>query len=182
MKIQEHAARVIVIFFKEPLKFVLASLIAMVVSACSLGILAPVMWLGMGEMFKKMRAGAEATYSDLFIHLDKAVMLAVLGFIVVVCVSIGSILIIPGIIIGALFMYSLYYMAYKGTGLMDSLKYSSLTVNKTNLMTNIVITLAVWLIMSTGFSIFIGAFITYPLCAGFMAFMFEEVKETNDLV
>jgi uncharacterized membrane protein len=134
------------------------------------------MWLGMGEIFKKFRTGGEISNSDLFMHLDKAVMLAVEGFILAVCIGIGYILIVPGVIMGALFIYALYFMAYKGTGIIDSIKLSSFTVNKNDLMAHIVVTLVIGLILSVGFSTVIGAVIAYPLCAGFMALMFEDVK------
>ncbi len=176
MKIQENAAKTIVMFFKYPWVFIFGALISVILSGATLGILAPCLWLGMGEMFRMARDGKKPTYDALFVHLDKAIMLAVLGFILAVSAGIGMVLIVPGIMIAALWMYSGYYMAYKGTGIMDSFKLSSAAVNKNNLMTHIMLIIGLWLIMAVGAQLVIGIFVAYPLCAGFMMFLFEEVE------
>jgi len=176
MKIQATAAKTIVMFFKDPWTFVLAALIALILTFATLGILAPVLWLGMGEMFRMTRDGKKATYDALFIHMDKAIMLAVTGFIMAVCIVIGTaLLVVPGVLIAALWMYSSYYMAYKGSGIVDSYKMSTFTVNKNSLMNHVLMAVGLWLIMALGCQIVIGIFVAYPLCAGFMSFVFEEV-------
>lgn len=178
MNIQATAAKTFVIFFKDPWKFILGTLIALLLSCATLGILAPVMWIGMGEMFRKVRDGGTASFDELFIHLDKAIMLAVMGFIMAVCVALGMVvLIVPGVIIAAFWIYASYYMAYKGTGIMDSFKMSAFTVNKNVLLNHVLMIVCIWLIMAVGGQIIVGIFLAYPLCAGFMSLIFEEVKE-----
>lgn len=180
MKIQENAARTFVVFFKDPWTFIIGTFIALLLSCVTLGILAPVMWLGMGEMFRKTRNGIKASYDDLFIYMDKAIMLAIMCFIMGVGVALGTVLlVIPGVILAALWIYSAYYMAYKGAGIMESFKMSAFIVNKNSLMNHIFMAVGIWLIMAVGGQIVVGIFAAYPLCAGFMSFMFEEISEEH---
>lgn len=178
MNIKETAKTTYDIFIKEPKKFIIATLIALLITIVTLGILAPVMWLGMGEMFRKTKASEATSYDNLFIYLDKAIILAVLSFIVFICIAIGTVmLLVPGVIIAAIWMYSTYYMVNNNTGIWASLKSSALTINKNNLMNHIVVAICIWLIMAIGTKIVIGILVTYPLCAGFMMLLFDEEKE-----
>ncbi|MEI7542266.1 MAG: hypothetical protein WCJ94_03320 [bacterium] len=178
MNIKETVGTTFDIFIKEPKKFVIATLIALLVTVVTLGILAPVMWLGMGEMFRKTKAGGITSYDDLFIHLDKAIILAVMSFVVFICIAIGTVmLLVPGVIIATIWMYSTYYMVDNNTGILASLKSSAFTVNKNNLMNHIVVVICIWLIMAIGTKIVIGILVAYPLCAGFMTLLFDEEKE-----
>jgi uncharacterized membrane protein len=178
VKFQENIAKAFVVFFKDPWTFIFATLFALLLTCVTLGILGPVMWLGMGEMFKKVKNGGKAAYEELFVHMDKAIMLAVLGLLIAICVGLGTVLlIVPGIMIGTLCIYCLYFMAEKGFGIMDSVKMSASAVLKNNFMNHILMTVAIWMVLSLGGSIFIGIVVAYPLCAGFTAFMFEQVKD-----
>ena len=179
MKIERHAGRAFVIFFKYPWIFILSSLAALALSCATLGILAPVMWLGMGDMFLKADRGEKPSAEDLFNHLNKTLTLDILGMIIGMSVMIGGILLlIPGLIVAALWIYAPYYMAYSETGIMDSLKLSSIAANKNGIFAHITIAVALGLIMSLGFNTVIGALAAYPLCAGFTAFLFDEIKES----
>jgi hypothetical protein len=180
MKIREHSANTMVYFFKDPWTFILAGFIGIVLSVVTLGILGPVMMLGLTEMFYKTRGGKKAVIDDLFIHMDKTLDLAILMFLVFLGVFFGCILlIIPGLILAALWMYAPYYMAFRNMGILDSLKASAFTVNKNGLMTGIVIMLVTTLINAIGGQVILGIFITFPLVCGFFGFLFEEVSANN---
>ena len=177
MKIQRHAGRAFVVFFRYPWLFILSSLAALALSCATLGILAPVMWLGMGDMFLKADRGEKPSAEDLFNHLNRTLMLDILGIIIGLSVMIGGILLlVPGLIVAALWIYAPYYMANRETGVVESLKLSSVAVNKNGLLAHITIVVTLWLIMSIGFNTVIGALAAYPLCAGFTAFLFDEIK------
>ncbi len=178
MKIQEKVANSFVYFFKEPWTFILAGLVAGLLTVVTIGILGPVMLLGLTEMFYKMRDGVKPTLDDLFIHMDKTLMLAIQGLVMGIAIGLGIVLlIIPGLILAALWMYAPYYMGFKGMGLTESLKASIHTVNKNGLMNHIFIMLVMALVMGIGAQIVIGTLFTFPLTAAFLGFLFEEVKE-----
>ena len=180
MRIQQHLGRAFVVFFKYPWDFILSSLVAIVLSCATLGILAPVMWLGMGDMFLRANDGVKPSVEDLFKHLNKTLMLDILSLIIGLSVMIGGILLlIPGLIVAALWIYAPYYMAHKESGIMESLKLSSITANKHGLFAHVAIVVSLGLVLSIGFNTIIGAFVAYPLCAGFTAFLFGEVGEAQ---
>ena len=177
MLLQRHAGRAFVIFFKYPWIFILSSLAALALSCATLGILAPVMWLGMGDMFLKADRGEKPSAEDLFNHLNKTLMLDILGIVIGLSIMIGGILLlIPGLIVAALWIYAPYYMAGRETGIIESLKLSSTAANKNGIFAHITIAVTLGLILSLGFNTVIGALAAYPLCAGFTAFLFEEIK------
>lgn len=177
MNIQRHAGRAFAGFFKYPWIFIISSLAALALSCATLGILAPVMWLGMGEMFLKADKGEKPSAEELFNQLDKTLMLDILGIIIGLSVMIGGILLlIPGLIVAALWIYAPYFMAYRETGILESLKLSSAAAGKNGIFIHITIAVTLGLIMSLGFNTIIGALAAYPLCAGFTAFLFDEIK------
>lgn len=176
--IQRHLGRVFVVFFKYPWDFILSSLVAILLSCATLGILAPVMWLGMGDMFLRANEGEKPSVEDLFNHLNKTLMLDILSLIISLSIIIGGILLlIPGLLAAAFWLYAPYYMARKESGIMESLKLSSSAVNKHGLFAHVAIAVSLGLVLSIGFNTIIGAFVAYPLCAGFTAFLFSEVRE-----
>lgn len=178
MNIQRSAGRTFVVFFKYPWQFILYSLAAMLLSAVTLGILAPAMWLGMGGMFLRAADGVKPSAEGLLKYIDKTLTLALLGFIAGISIMTGLILLlIPGFILAALWFYAPYYMADSGTGIMESLKLSAFTVNKNSLFGHVALVVSLALILAVGFNTVVLSLAAYPLCAGFSAFLFKSVKE-----
>jgi uncharacterized membrane protein len=181
MKIEENVSGSFACFFKDPWIFILAGLIGMALSVVTLGILAPVMALGIAEMFYKTRDGSKAVIDDLFTHMGRTLDLAIQGFLIGVCVLLGCImLIIPGLLLMALWIYAPYYLVYKNMGIIDSLKASTAAVKKNGLMMHVVIILVTLLVNAIGIQIVIGVLLTYPLVMGFIGFLFSETSEIKE--
>ncbi len=95
----------------------------------------------------------------------KFLNLFILALITGILIAIGLILlIIQGLVILTLFIYSPFYLAYEEKGIIESMKLSYKTVMNNNLLAHVllvIVLLAVnFIVVSLGF---IGTIITYPL-------------------
>ncbi len=180
MDFKEHVTTA----WQNTLKFIgpvlMLTLAHILVSVCSLGILAPVTTAGyMQSLLLALRQGREPELKDLFSEMRLFLPLLLFGFLVMVALSIGfTMLIIPGIIMtGALVFATIYMvplMTDKKMGLMDALTASWEMAIKEPWTDQIILTLLYLIIISLGGSVIVAVFFTQPLATFLLLSVYEE--------
>lgn len=159
---------------------VLMTLVMVLVSVFSLGILAPVTMAGyMHSLLLTVREGREPKIGDLFAFMRLFLPLLLFGLLVFIAITIGFVLLVlPGLALalalafGAVYMLPL--MTDKELGLLDALKESFRLAFKVNIGEHVVVVLIFWLIQAIGGSVAIGALFTTPIATLFLMSVFEE--------
>lgn len=177
MKLKEHMNDTIKIAMEEPLLIFGASFAALLLSALSLSIMGPVLAMGMAEIFSKMRRGEKAEFNDLFIHVDKVLLLFVQALLIGAVAVVSVITVLGPLFIAALWMYAPYYFTFRNEKIVESMKSSANLVMKNNLMLHIAIVLVVAIMFALGAKLFaIGTLIVYPFITGMIKFVFDEIS------
>ncbi len=170
--------------WQNTLKFIgpvlILTLVHIVVSILTLGILAPVTMAGyMQSLLLALRQGREPELKDLFSEMRLFLPLLLFGFLVMVALSIGfTMLIMPGIImIGFLVFGTLYMlplMTDREMGLMDALKASWEMATRKPWTDQIILTALYLIIASLGGSVAVAIFFTQPLATFLLLSVYEE--------
>lgn len=159
---------------------VLMTLVMLVVSFLTLGILAPVTMAGyMQSVLRVVREGREPQIGDLFSFMRLFFPLLIFGILAFLAIIIGfMLLVLPGLALSLLLafgaMYMLPLMTDKGMGLVDALKESFRMAFKENVGEHLVVVLIFWVIQIIGGSIAVGALFTTPIATLFLMSVFEE--------
>ncbi len=150
------------------------------VSICSLGILAPVTTAGyMQSLLLALRQGREPEVKDLFSEMRLFLPLLLFGFLVMVALSIGfTILIVPGIIMTGCLVFATLYMlplmTDKEMDLMEALKASWEMATRKPWTDQIIMTVLYLAIVSLGGSVAVAVFFTQPLATFLLLSVYEE--------
>jgi hypothetical protein len=179
MDFKEH----VITAWQNTLKFIgpvlILTLVQLVVSVCSLGILAPVTMAGyMQSLLRALREGREPDVKDLFSEMRLFLPLVLFGFLVMMALVIGfTMLIFPGIIMVACLVFGTIYMiplmTDKEMGIMDALKESWAMATREPWTDQIVLTLLCLVIMSLN-SVPGAILIAQPLATFLLLSVYEE--------
>jgi len=166
------------ILCKEPLLLMGAALLGAFITAITFGILGMVIYTGLAAMVIKLEKGPKPGVKDIFQYMNKVLFLLVLAIIMGVSVMIGiALLVVPGLIIAALWMYAPLAMAFDDMDIVESLKYSAAMVNANGLLEHIVIVLIISVVNMLGAQLAgIGFLVTFPLTSGFVGLMYNALK------
>jgi hypothetical protein len=156
------------------------TLVLLVVSLFTLGILAPVCTAGYTQsLLRSIRDKRKPEVGDLFSHMN--LFLPLLAFFIVagLAVFIGFlILVLPGIIAGiALYFFCLYLlplMTDKGLGLIEAVKESSRMALEDPVVEHIAVVAIYIGITALGQVVPFGIIFTMPIATLFMLYAFEE--------
>ncbi|MDO9042712.1 MAG: hypothetical protein Q7U64_10290 [Desulfocapsaceae bacterium] len=180
MDFKEHAETA----WQNTLKFIgpvlILTLVQIVVSVCSLGILAPVTIAGyMQSLLRALREGREPDVKDLFSEMRLFLPLALFGFLVMMALMLGfTMLILPGILMTAALVFGTIYMVPlmtdKEMGIMDALKESWAMATREPWTDQIILTVLYLVIMSLGGSVFVAIFFAQPLATFLVLSVYEE--------
>jgi hypothetical protein len=170
--------------WQSTLKFIgpvlILTLVQIIVSVCSLGILAPVTMAGyMQSLLRALREGREPDIKDLFSEMRLFLPLMVFGFLIMVALIIGfSMLILPGILLTACLVFGTIYMVPlmtdKELGIIDAIKESWSMATTEPWTDQIILTLLYLVILSLGGSVFVAIFFTQPLATFLVLSVYEE--------
>jgi hypothetical protein len=174
----------VVTAWENTLKFIvpvlILTLVQIVVSVCSFGILAPVTMAGyMQSLLRALREGREPDVKDLFTEMRLFLPLALFGLLVMVALLISfSMLILPGILLTGCLVFGTIYMiplmTDKEMGIMDALKESWAMATREPWTDQIILTLLYVVILSVGGSVFVAIFFTQPLATFLLLSVYEE--------
>jgi hypothetical protein len=159
---------------------ILLTLVQLVVTVCSLGILAPVTTAGyMQSLLLALRDGREPKIGDLFSEMRLFLPLLMFGFVVAFALLIGfTMLIIPGLLLAAFLVFATIYMiplmTDQGMSLLDAIK-ESWSMGIENPVSDQIILMVLYLvIISLGSSIAVAILFTQPLATFLVLSVYEE--------
>jgi ABC-type multidrug transport system permease subunit len=180
MDFKVHLERAWDITLKNLVMLIFMTLVMLVVSIITLGILAPVVLAGYTQsIIRLVRDRREPKMDDLFSQMRLFLPLLVFSILFTIVVFIGfALFIIPGflVVLAAAFgcLYLLPLMTDKQMGLVDALKTSWQMALKENVADHVVVVILFFGMVAIGSSIFIGALFTQPFATVFLASVFLE--------
>jgi hypothetical protein len=158
----------------------LLTVVQMIVSFLSLGILAPVTGAGyMHSLLLAMREGRTPEVRDLFSQMSLFLPLFLFGFFAVAVIGLGFLLLfIPGIAIAVgisfAFLYLVPLMTDKNLKIMDALKESWSMAKRDPVSDQIIITIIYLGIFTVGASIPLGYIVATPIATAILLSVYEE--------
>jgi hypothetical protein len=175
MRMGAAAGKTAAVFANNFAGVVKFSAIATLASILTLGLLSPVMFAGMGAVFRKFSANEKPGYSDLFGNMNKTLQLFVLSLVIALAAAAGIVFIFLPIVILAFFMYAPLIMAGTDSGIRGSLAKSFRLVSGSGIFGHITASLVLCVLNAAGLALFgAGLIVTFPLTAGFVWFCYEE--------
>jgi hypothetical protein len=165
---------------EEIVPLILLTLLLIVVSTFSLGLLAPVASAGyMHAIILMVREGREPRLQDIFSQMNLFLPLLGFGILATIAILIGyMILILPGIILACLITYTCLYMlplmTDKKLPLFDAVKESYRMTTTGSLADNVIVAILFIGVVTIGGSTLIGTLLTQPFATVFIAMVYEE--------
>jgi hypothetical protein len=187
MDFKKHLEKAWNITLKNLVMLILMTLVMMVVSFFTLGILAPVITAGyLQAIIELIRSGREPRMEDLFSQMRLFLPLLAFSAITTIVILIGfALIVLPGLLValavafGCLYMLPL--MTDKQMGLIDALKTSWQMAVKENIAEHIVVVILFFGLMAIGGSVFIGTLFTQPFASVFLISIYlERVENAKD--
>ena len=177
MSYEKIVTKAVAVFSKDWVIYAVSTLIVFALGILTLGLLFGPMMAGLGAMFLKAKKGKKPLFNDLFKFNGKFIGMAVMGLLICLLVCIGCVfLVLPGLLLATLWMYSMFAMAYDNKGIIASMKKSWAIVSKKGLWQHLVILIAIGILNSLGGALVVGTLITLPVTTGFLAMLYEENK------
>jgi hypothetical protein len=168
------------IFRRDPALFVIAGLVMMVVSICTLGLLTGPLSVGFIDLARRVRAGETVAVSTLFGRMDTLVSSSVALFVFGVLFVIGLMLVVPWLLVLLFFGFSLPAIAYERIGGIDSLRRSAALV-RGNVVPTLALMIALSLLHALGNITMLGWLITAPLGTIALAVGYERLANAPAL-
>ena len=159
---------------------ILMTLVQVVVSGITLGVLAPVTMAGyMHSILLMVREGREPRIQDIFSHMRLFLPLFLLGLVFFIVTMIGfALFVLPGflILLAIAFgcLYVLPLMTDKGLGVVEAIRESVRMSTGKNTLDQVVIMVVYVGLCSVGGSVFIGWLFTQPFATVFLLSVYEE--------
>ena len=152
------------ILWEEAGPFILGGLILIVINSIASSILTGPMIAGFMYMTLRKLRGEKVTIGDAFKGFENFVNTFVAGLVYLVMVAVGTLfLIVPGIIVGAMFIYMFPFIVDKNMDFTQAFK-ASLELTSRRLLEHCLFFVVVSLIGVAGVLAFgIGIFVTMPL-------------------
>ncbi len=188
MDFKLHLEKAWRLMLENILSLIFMTLVMLVVSFCTLGILGPVTMAGyMESILLLVRDGREPKIQDLFSQMHLFFPLLGFGIIVFILVMIGFLLLIlPGIIIALFISFTCLYMiplmVDKKMGLIDACKKSGSMTLKGELLEQIIVFILYAAALALGSSIFIGILVTQPFATIFLLSAYDEQTDSAALI
>jgi hypothetical protein len=186
MDFKMHLERAWTLTLKHIVPLILMTIVMLVVSFFTLGILAPVMMAGYFQaIIQLMRTGREPAIGDLFSQMRLFLPLLLFSILVFIATMVGFMLFfLPGLIVvlGVTFgcLYMLPLMTDKQMGLMDAIKSSWQMATRDAIADHVVVVILFVGLLAIGSSIFIGTLFTQPFATIFVVSIYLERVGKSD--
>ncbi len=168
MDLGKYLAGALNLTVKHPVPLVLGCAVAVLAGAATLGILAPALTAGAVLMFVKAHAGGTPAPGDVFKPLGRTFPLLGAALVHAVAIFLGTLLlVVPGLILAARWMYALPLMADKGMGMGEAQRRSAEMVQQGGTFMHVVFLLVLAVVGGSGSLLAgVGALLTVPLSVG----------------
>lgn len=181
MNFRANAGRTAAVFLKFPGPVLGASVLSLILSVLSLGVLLPALSAGLGRIFLELDGGGTVEAGDLFVYMNKTLQLFAVGLVVLLVSAAGVIFIFLPVVIAALWLYPVFFMAYENKSMRDSLSLSARAAVRNGFFGHFLAALVLCILNAAGLLMFgAGLVLTFPLTAGFLAFCFEDVSGQSE--
>ena len=180
MDIKKHFETAWSLTLKFVVPLILMTLVMIVVSGITLGILAPVATAGyMHSILLMVRQGREPKVQDIFSQMRLFFPLLIFSILLFIVIMVGfMLLVLPGIVLICLITFACLYMlplmTDRSLGLIDAIKESWRLSLEGRISDQIVVVILFLGITLIGSSLFIAALFTQPLATAFVLSVYEE--------
>lgn len=168
------------IYIKNIVTILVSLIVAGIVGGITLGILAVPMMMGFMMLFVKAKRGQQIAVNDTFAYIGKFLPLLLGAIALYIMILVGLILVvIPGLIFMAWWMYTFFLMVDKNMGFGDAMKESKKIVSSKGTMMHILFLIVAGFIGGIGGALFgIGQLLTLPIGVGAVALAYEDESKS----
>ncbi|HDL07171.1 MAG TPA: hypothetical protein ENG35_00325 [Desulfobacteraceae bacterium] len=165
---------------KNIVPLILMTLVMIITSFITLGILAPVTMAGyMQSILLMLRDNREPKIQDIFSQMNLFLPLLLFGIVVFFAIMIGfRLLVLPGIIISLIILFTCFYMlplmTDKKLGLIEAIRESYYMSIKGQIVEHIIVVILYTGIIAIGGSVLIGSLFTQPFATIFLLSVYSE--------
>jgi uncharacterized membrane protein len=151
------------LFKKNALVFVLASVVAALTAACTLGILAGPVFVGLIEIVRRAQRGEPVQIGDVFSRFDSFLPSLIALLLIGIAVCIGSFLLVAPGLLAALFSgFTLHAIAYERLSAVDAIK-RSFQIVKEHFIQSIALFVVISIAQAIGGAVVLGLLLVLPL-------------------
>lgn len=166
------------VFMKDPVLYVIAGIIVIVVGTLTLGILAPALSIGFMQITRDRMQGKPATAGGVFGGMSMFVPSLIALILIAIGVTIGSaLLVLPGLFVAVVTSFAFQFMALENAGIGDSLSRSYRLVMD-NLVTVILLIVLLAIINAIGGAVAVGLLLTTPFTMIAMVIAYEDLRKS----
>jgi uncharacterized membrane protein len=167
------------LFQSKPIEHLVVSLIVLVLSVVSLGVLLGPLMVGQIRMIEKQERGEDPRIEDVFAGFSNFGAAFLTTLILIVGMVIGLVLlVVPGLIVGAAWSFAIWFVALEGASTSDALarSWQLLKAHTLSVVVLIVLLVVVNLLANT---IIVTTLITTPLTMIFWTLAFQDMLATS---
>lgn len=175
--VPELAKRSWAMFQSKPVEHLVASLIAVGLSAVTLGVLLGPLTVGQIRMIEKQQRGEEVRVGDVFDGFSSfgAAFLTSLVFCIALAIGV-MFLVLPGVFVGLAWGFALWFVALQGASVSDALA-GSWQLLKRHTLSVLVVFLVLAVVNAVASAVVLGLVLTTPLSMIFGTLAFQELSD-----
>lgn len=167
------------VFRRDPVIFLLASLVGTAISVVTLGLLTVPMFAGTVEMVRASRRGEPLAIGMLFSRMDTLVPGAIAFFIVGLGVVLGMLLlVIPGLVVALFCCWTAHVITYERSSGVDAIRRSVQLVRE-NLVHTLAVLFAVVVVSAIANMLVVGMLLAAPLTQIALTLAYERMAEVT---
>ena len=165
-------------FRRGALLFVMAGAVWWLLAVVTLGLLAGPLTIGFIELVRRSRQGEPVALSTLFSRFDAFVPSLVALVLIVIGVTVGLVLVIPGLLVSLFCTYTMHAIAYERLGGIEAIR-RSITLVRTNMVPTLTVVLAIWCLQALGGLVLIALLATTPLSLILLTLAYERLERSE---
>jgi uncharacterized membrane protein len=167
------------LFQSKPIEHLVASLIVLVLSVVSLGVLLGPLMVGQIRMIEKQERGEDPRIEDVFTGFGNFGAAFLTTLILFVGMAIGLVLlVVPGLVVGAAWSFAIWFVALEGASAADALG-RSWQLLKAHTLSVVVLIVLLAVVNVLANTIIVTALITTPLTMIFWTLAFQDMLATS---
>jgi len=164
------------LFRSKPMEHMVASLLVLVLSAVSLGVLLGPLSVGQIRMIEKQQRGEEPRIDDVFTGLQSFGPAFLTTIVFVVAVTLGALLfVLPGLFVGLAWGFALWFVALEGSSATEAFG-SSWQLLRRQTVSVLVVLVIVGVVNVIASSVIFATLLSAPLTMIFCTLAFQDMQ------